>query len=61
MSEAAPMYRPQNGSDTRLTPVDTRKQGFLGATGVRKNAKTPGKQGFCILKLLYESGALPLS
>jgi hypothetical protein len=24
-----------------LTPVDTRGQGFLGATGVRKNAKTP--------------------
>src|SRR5262249_16759492 len=30
---------------TGLTPVDTRWQGFSGATGVTENAKTPGFPG----------------
>ena len=29
-----------------LTPVDTREQGFLGATGVSKTQKTLEKPGF---------------
>jgi hypothetical protein len=28
-----------------LTPADTRAEGFLGATGVTENAKTPGNPG----------------
>jgi hypothetical protein len=30
----------------KLTPVDTRAQGFPGATGVTENEKTRGFRGF---------------
>jgi hypothetical protein len=35
-----------------LTPVDTRGQGFLGATGVIENAKTPGNPEVFVTALL---------
>jgi len=44
----------------RLTPVDTRGEGFVGVTGVTENAKTPGNPGYSAVVMLYESGALPL-
>ncbi len=56
-----PVERLRMSADTRLTPVDTRGQVFLGLAGVRKNAETPGNPGFSYVVLLYESGALPLS
>jgi hypothetical protein len=46
-----------------LTPVDTRGQGFLGSTGVRKNAKTPVFPGFfgsfCFQSLLCYRYTIP--
>jgi hypothetical protein len=44
-----------------LTPVDTRWEGFPGATGVSENAKTPGNPGHFDIVMLYEGGALSLS
>jgi hypothetical protein len=42
----------------RLTPVDTRKEGFPRATGVTRNATNPGNPGFFFVGMLYEAAAL---
>jgi hypothetical protein len=46
------------GEQIGLTPADTRGEGFPGATGVTKNAKTPGNPGFSTNRMLYEAAAL---
>lgn len=48
----------QNGLTPGLTPVDACEGGFLGATGVMENAKTPGNPGYSRFCLLYEDPAL---
>jgi hypothetical protein len=44
--------------DTRVTPADTRGEGFPGATGVTRNAKTPENPGFSACGMRYEDPAL---